>query len=268
MATYAIGDIQGCYQTFRALLKRVAFDPKHDRLWLAGDLINRGPRSLDVLRYVFDLQDRVTCVLGNHEIYLLALYHGVVQQEAPDLQPILDSKHGDELVGWLESQPLLHVHKSFALVHAGIFPLWSVRQAQKESLLIEHYLQNSQVGAFLAYAYSHQEERGRQTRTGYDRAAFALHAFVHMRTCQTISRIRYGYRGSPELAPQGYRPWYAIKNRPALSHTILFGHWSALGLRVHANCISLDSGCVWGNSLTAYRLEDGAIFIEPSVENR
>lgn len=268
MSTYAIGDIQGCYKTFRALLKRCEFDPQKDKLWIAGDLINRGPKSLEVLRYVKDLGDRAICVLGNHEIYLMALHLGVFHREdTRSLDPILKAKDSHELFDWIRQWPLMHQQKKFVLAHAGIFPCWSVQEAQKEANSIQKILQSDKIADFLAYAYSHQDDHWTGKQKGYERNALALHALVHMRMCANTNKLRYGYTGKPENAPKGLKAWYTIKNRPALSHTILFGHWSALGLRVFANCIALDSGCVWGEALSAYRLEDGAIFVEKSDED-
>lgn len=268
MSTYAIGDIQGCYKTLRRLLKRCEFDQKKDTLWIAGDLINRGPQSLEVLRYVKNLGDRAICVLGNHEIFLLALHLGVLDREqTPYLDPILKAKDREDLLDWIRHWPIMHQDKKFVLVHAGLFPCWSVLQAQKEALAIQKILQSEEVTGFLAYAYAHQETHWHSQLRGFERHALALHAFVHMRLCVDSATLRFGFTDKPENAPKNLKPWYSIKDRASLSHTILFGHWSALGLRAFANCIALDSGCVWGEALSAYRLEDGAIFVEKSAEN-
>ncbi len=268
MSTYAIGDIQGCYKTFRRLLTRCEFDPSKDRLWIAGDLINRGPKSLEVLRYVRGLGDRAICVLGNHEIFLLALDLGVLHREDTRyLDPILKAKDRQDLVHWIRHWPLMHVEKKHVLVHAGLVPSWTVPKAQKEARAIQKILRSHEITDFLAYTYAHQEDRWSDQLRSFERNALALHAFVHMRMCVSANQLRYGYTGKPENAPKGFKPWYSIKDRRSLSHTILFGHWSALGLRAFANCIALDSGCVWGEALSAYRLEDGAIFVEKSAED-
>ena len=268
MSTYAIGDIQGCYKTFRRLLKRCEFNPQRDKLWLAGDLINRGPQSLEVLRYVRDLGERAICVLGNHEIFLLALHLGILdRKDTRYLDPILKAKDREELINWIRCWPLMYTNKQFVLVHAGLIPSWSVLQAEKEAKAIQKILQGDQITDFLAYAYAHQESHWSNTLKGFERHALALHAFVHMRLCTNANTLRFGFTDKPENAPKNTQPWYTVKNRASLSHTILFGHWSALGLRVFANCIALDSGCVWGEALSAYRLEDGAIFVEKSAEN-
>ncbi len=269
MSTYAIGDIQGCYKTFRRLLKRVAFDPAKDKLWIAGDLINRGPKSLDVLRFVRDLGDRAICVLGNHEIYLLALHYGVLTREKfkiKALEPILKSKDRQTLIDWIRHWPLVHVENKNVLVHAGLIPCWTVKQAVKEARSIERVLQSEQLTDFLAYAYAHQDTKWGDDFEGFKRQALALHAFVHMRVCLNTSTMKFGFTGAPEDAPRGTKPWYLVKGRVNTDHKILFGHWSALGLRAYAGCVALDSGCVWGHSLSAYRVEDGAIFVEPSAE--
>lgn len=268
MSTYAIGDIQGCHKTFRRLLKRCKFDPDRDKLWIAGDLINRGPKSLEVLRYVKDLGDRAICVLGNHEIFLLALHFGVLDRESTKyLDPILQAKDREDLIHWIRHWPFIHVEKKFVLAHAGLIPCWTVLEAKKEAKAIETLLQSVEAAEFLAYAYTHQEEYWSNKLRGFKRHALALHAFVHMRMCVNAHTLYDGYTGTPEKAPKNLKPWYSIKDRASLSHTILFGHWSALGLRVFANCVALDSGCVWGEALSAYRLEDGAIFVEKSAED-
>lgn len=268
MSTYAIGDIQGCYKTFRLLLKRCEFDPEKDKLWIAGDLINRGPKSLEVLRFVKDLGNRAICVLGNHEIFLLALHLGILHRDDTKyLDPILKAKDREDLINWIQHWPLIHVEKKFVLAHAGLFPCWTVPQAKKEARAIEKLLRSDNITDFLAYAYAHQEEHWTDKQKGFERNALALHAFVHMRMCVSANKLRYGYTGKPENAPKGLTPWYSIKDRASLDHTILFGHWSALGLRAFANCIALDSGCVWAEALSAYRLEDGAIFVEKSAED-
>lgn len=268
MSTYAIGDIQGCYQTFKLLLKRFDFDPQKDKLWIAGDLINRGPQSLEVLRYVKDLGDSAICVLGNHEIFLLALHLGILnRKDTQYLDPILKAKDCEELIDWIRHWPLMHTHKKFVLVHAGLLPCWSVPQAKKEANAIEKILRSDQLADFLTYAYANQETHWDKKLRGFERHALALHAFVHMRLCVNAHTMRFGFTDKPENAPKNLKPWYGIKDRASLSHTILFGHWSALGLRAFANCIALDSGCVRGEALSAYRLEDGAIFVEKSAEN-
>ncbi|MBL4818524.1 MAG: symmetrical bis(5'-nucleosyl)-tetraphosphatase [Deltaproteobacteria bacterium] len=269
MATYAIGDIQGCYKTFRRLLKRFKFDSKKDQLFLAGDLISRGTQSLDVLRFVQDLREKAVCVLGNHEVHLLALYHGVKAREdkTKTLWPILEARDCNDLIAMLKSWPLMHVSKKNVLVHAGVLPAWRVQDARREAGAIERILRGPKVEIFLEKLYSGEKPtRWRESLTGFERHALALHSFVHMRLCRGANTIVWGFTGEPQGAPKGAKPWYMIKNRMNNDHQILFGHWSALGLRVFANCVALDSGCIWGRTLSAYRIEDGAIFVEPSAE--
>ena len=268
MPTYVIGDIQGCYKTFRLLLKRCNFNSKKDRLWIAGDLINRGPQSLDVLRYVRDLGNQAQCVIGNHEIMLLAVSQGLLShKDTQHIDPILKAPDGAELIDWVRHWPLIHRENKFVLVHAGILPCWSVNQALHEAQAIQKILQSDQLKDFLIYIYAHQESRWNNDAKGFQRHALALHSFVHMRLCNDAQTMHFGFSDKPENAPKGSQAWYTFKGRKSLDHTILFGHWSALGLRAFANCIALDSGCVWGEALSAYRLEDGAFFVEKSAES-
>ncbi|MES2504315.1 MAG: symmetrical bis(5'-nucleosyl)-tetraphosphatase [Myxococcota bacterium] len=268
MVTYAIGDIQGCYKTFSRLLKRINFDASSDKLWLAGDLINRGPKSLDILRFVKDLGDSAVPVLGNHEIYLMALHYGVMASEKPHtMHEILNAPDAHELVEWVRTWPLMRVQGLHVLVHAGLIPCWSVQQARREASAIESILQSEHLPEFLAYAYAHQDSSWHEGLQDFERQALALHAFVHMRLCIDKQRLLFGFSGEPKDAPAGSLPWFMIPGRESIDHQILFGHWSALGLRAFANCVALDSGCVWGQSLSAYRLEDGAIFVEASAES-
>lgn len=267
MATYAIGDIQGCYKTLKRLLKRIAFDPQKDRLLLVGDLVNRGQDSLDVLRWAMDLGDRVTCVLGNHEIHLLAMAQeisGIKRYKA--LEPILSVPDASKLISWVRSRPIMHRENNFILVHAGILPAWKIPQAEKRARKIEELLQGELSEKLLSFFYKEPANVWHEDLSGTEKSAVALNSFVRMRMCRSATEMELVFTGKPEDAPKGLTPWYQVKNRQHAGYTIIFGHWAALSLRITPEFIALDSGCVWGQFLTAYRLEDGAIFFEPSVE--
>ena len=266
MATYAIGDIQGCYKTLKKLLKKVSFSPKQDRIFLVGDLVNRGSHSLDVLRWAKDLGKRVVSVLGNHDIHLIALYLGVANRSAKTLTDILHAKDCDDLLQWLMHRPLLHKEGRIVLVHAGILPAWSIDEALKHARKTEKIIQSKKAGEFLKKWYKTETTKWSDKLEDYERYFVVLNALTRMRLCKNAHEMELSFTGKPEDAPKGLHPWYTTPGRKSVDHTILFGHWAALGLRLTSNVISLDTGCVWGGALTALRLEDGAVFSEPSAE--
>jgi len=268
MATYAIGDIQGCYKTLKRLLKRISFDRKQDRIFLAGDLVNRGPNSLDVLRWAKDSGSKVISVLGNHDLHLLALSLGVANgKRQKTLEPILRAKDRDDLLKWLSKRPLIYKEGRIVLVHAGILPAWSIEEAMKLAKKTEKLIHSKKAKDFLKKWYKIEGTEWSKSLEGFEKHAVVLNACTRMRLCRSLSEMDLKFTGTPEDAPRGLKPWFAISGRKSENHTILFGHWAALGIRVMHNVVALDSGCVWGGSLTAIRLEDGAIFSEPSAEN-
>jgi bis(5'-nucleosyl)-tetraphosphatase (symmetrical) len=267
MSRYAIGDLQGCHQTLMRLLARIAFDPAHDRLWLAGDLVNRGPGSLEVLRWAYAHRHVVTAVLGNHDLRCLSIAHGVKKARPSDtLQPLLAAPDAPTLLAWLGCQPLMHVEGEHALLHAGIVPTWSVAEAAALAGEVQAALAGPAAKAFLAHLSHETVDTWSPALVGLDRLIFITKALTYMRICQPDGRLLLDFAAPPEKAPPGFMPWYAVPNRRSLSHTIICGHWSALGLHLEHNIRALDTGCVWGGHLTAYRLEDGAVFQEPAAE--
>ncbi len=264
MATYAIGDIQGCFDPFRRLLDRIHFDPKADRLWLTGDLVNRGPASLEVLRFVVDHQDSIVSVLGNHDIYLLQRYLGVVKVKAFDtLQDILRAPDAPRLLDWLRHRPLVHRDGPYLMVHAGLLPSWSAEDAVERSEEASRALLGPH-GNLLLAALRHEaspwpDEAGDLARL---RETFAV--MTRARMLDTKGGLREDFTGPPENAPAGLVPWFDAKNRKTGSSVMIFGHWAALGLRIRTDILALDSGCVWGQALSAVRLEDRAVVQEPS----
>lgn len=262
MSTYAIGDIQGCYSALRQLLDKCQFDPLKDRLWLVGDLVNRGPESLETLRFVYGLGNAATVVLGNHDLFLLMMNAGLEARSADDvaLLDVLAAPDADELLNWLRHRPLLHVEKQYVLVHAGLLPQWTVPKARSLATEVERILTGKEAKKFLGHLPGSNPDTWKDELTGWGRLRVIVNAFTRMRFLSGDARMLMHAKGPPDTAPEGALPWFAMPNRASRSHTIVCGHWSALGFHREAGLIALDSGYVWGGALTAVRLEDGAAF--------
>ena len=256
MATYAIGDLQGCYDSLLHLLEKINFDQTKDTLWFAGDLINRGPDSLSTLRFVKSLGDSAISVLGNHDLHLLAIAYGVKTTRSPDLQRILDANDKDELLHWLSHRPLLHHdnHLNYTIAHAGIYPLWTLQQAQECALELEHELKNN-LNNFLHKMYGDKPEKWDESLTGFDRLRFICNSFTRMRFCHQDGCLDFSSNGAPGSIPENALPWFDISNRKTKQERLLFGHWSTLGKISRENIYALDTGCVWGGELTALRID-------------
>lgn len=264
MATYVVGDIQGCCTEFRQLLEQMRFDPAADRLWLVGDLVNRGPDSLGVLRLVKSLGNAAITVLGNHDLHLLAVAEGVAELHRSDtLEDILAAPDRDELLAWLRAQRLLHVEGNFVLVHAGLLPGWTVAQAQQLAHEIEDALRGRHYQDFLERMYGNLPNRWEDNLTGYKRLRVITNAFTRMRICTVKGEMELKFKGEVQDVPAGYLPWFEVPGRASAKATIVCGHWSALGLKVTPGVIALDTGCLWGGMLTAVRLEDRKLFQFP-----
>ncbi len=259
MPTYAIGDIQGCDQEFGQLLERIAFDPRADRLWLTGDLVNRGPRSLDVLRRVQALGDSVTMVLGNHDLHLLAAAHDRSALRPDDtLDDILSAPDRDELLGWLRRQPVLHTDTSlgWTMVHAGLAPQWDLPAASACARELEAALRDGHSARQLfAAMYGNRPDRWSDDLAGADRLRFITNCFTRLRFCHTDGRLDLRYKGTLADAPSDLVPWFRIPGRRSAGTRILFGHWSALGYYANEGVLGIDTGCVWGGRLCAVRLD-------------
>jgi bis(5'-nucleosyl)-tetraphosphatase (symmetrical) len=261
MTTYAIGDIQGCYKSFRELLKLIRFNPKRDKLWLVGDLVNRGPQSVDVLRYIYQLGDRAVTVLGNHDLHLLAVQAGVVTHKSYDtIDDILAAPDANELCYWLRHQPLMHYdkRKNLVLVHAGLHPQWDLITAQQCAMEVQAALQGPQYTEFLHHMYGNQPEHWDPHLHGWERLRFITNVFTRMRLVSLTGHLDLRKKGSPEMASQDYYPWFTIPQRKNRKTPIVFGHWAALECDTGnvPNVHAIDSGCVWGRELTALRLSD------------
>ncbi len=261
MATYAVGDIQGCYVELQQLLEQIRFDPAQDQLWLVGDLVNRGPDSLQVLRLVKSLGDRAITVLGNHDLHLLAVAEGAAELHHSDtLDEVLSAPDRDELLAWLRQQRLLHAEGDFVLVHAGLVPQWSVKQAAGLAREVESALRGDDYATFLARMYGNAPHNWDDDLDGYKRLRVITNAFTRMRICTPQGEMEFRFKGEVDRIPAGYLPWFEVPERKSRKATVIFGHWSALGLKVTPNVIALDTGCLWGGPMTAIRLEDRQLF--------
>jgi len=261
MATYAVGDIQGCYNELRQLLDNVGFDPAQDRLWLVGDLVNRGPGSLEVLRFVRSLGDSAITVLGNHDLHLLAVAAGVAKLHRSDtLDELLGAPDRDELLHWLRQQRLLHAEGNYVLLHAGLLPKWTVAQALGYAHEVEGALRSNDYAEFLSHMYGNAPLGWADALSGYERLRVITNACTRMRICTPQGEMEFKFKGEVHKIPAGYLPWFEVPNRASQDATIVVGHWSALGLKVTHNLIALDTGCLWGGPMTAIRLEDRQTF--------
>ena len=252
MATYAIGDVQGCFDELRALLERIGFNRAHDRLWFVGDLVNRGPKSLAVLRFVRELGDRAVVVLGNHDLHLITQYEGFERKRKDDsFDDVLAAPDARELVDWLRARPMMHAEGNWAMVHAGLLPQWNIPFALSLASEVESALCAASYRDFLANMYGSKPARWEDSLSGWDRLRVIVNAMTRMRYCTPEGEMEFQYSG--KTAPAGYRAWYEGRQD---EKAITFGHWSARGLILAARIAGLDTGCVWGGALTALRLED------------
>jgi bis(5'-nucleosyl)-tetraphosphatase (symmetrical) len=269
MATYAIGDVHGCFDTLQHLLRRIQYDRRQDRLWLVGDLVNRGPRSLDVLRWAVEEEDRSVVVLGNHDLHLLGLAWGVASAKRRDtLDELLAAPDRDDLLEWLRRRPLFHREDGWSLVHAGLFPAWTLEKAERLAREVEERLRGDEGVDLVAAADKKTAERWKGGLEGVERWRTALSGFTRLRTIDEEGRICAEFSGPPREAPKGCTPWYAVPGRKSAEGQVVFGHWAALGLWRKDGVSGLDTGCAWGRELTALRLEDGEVFQEAAVEGR
>ena len=259
MSLYAIGDVQGCYGDLQRLLEEIRFDPASDELWFAGDLVNRGPQSLETLRLVKGLGAAARCVLGNHEFHLLRLAEGIEKNNNAGLEAVLAAPDAGELTGWLARQPLLMVdrRRELILVHAGLLPQWDIETAVALAAEVGAALQGGDRRRFLATLFGDAPDRWDARLQGADRLRVIVNAMTRMRFCGDDGRMDMDCAGPPGAQPDGLHPWYRLPHRRDPAYTVLFGHWAALGFLRMPGCIALDSGCVWDGRLTAFRLDPG-----------
>ena len=260
MATYAIGDVQGCHDALQSLLDHIQFDPSCDRLWFVGDLVNRGPDSLGVLRSIRSLGRSARVVLGNHDLFLLAVSEGVVALPPKyTIGDVLKTDDRPDLIDWLRHQPLHHREGPFLMIHAGLLPQWTTQDAAQLAGEVETALRGDDFRSFLRSLFHEPVITWSSSLTGASRLATVARVLTKLRTC-TPAGDTSNFSGPPEETPPGYFPWFRIPTRRSADTTVITGHWAALGLHIEPNLLAIDSGCVWGRQLTAVRLEDRRVF--------
>lgn len=262
MTTYAVGDLQGCLDPLKRLLDRVAFDPARDRLWLVGDLVNRGPKSLETLRFLFAMRDSVTCVLGNHDLHLLAVAHNVERLKKSDtLREIIEAPDAGDLLDWLRRQKLVHYDEArdIAMVHAGIPPMWTLAKALKRAAEVEEaLLDDARLPLFLEGMYGNDPACWDSDLHGITRLRVITNYFTRMRFCKADGTLDLKSKEGADTAPPGYRPWFAHPSRKTRGQKIIFGHWAALeGKCNEPGLHALDTGCVWGGTMTLLNIDNG-----------
>ena len=258
MAIYAIGDVQGCYTSLQKLLATVNFDSSLDRLWFTGDLVNRGPDSLEVLRFVKSLATSAVTVLGNHDLHLLAMTYGVRAPGRRDtLNPVLTAPDRDELIQWLRHRPLIYSDNKLkmTLVHAGLLPQWDITEASSLASEVEQALRSDALPAFLENMYGDQPTSWETSLSGWDRIRVITNALTRLRFCDSRGNMDLESKGPPGTQRPGYVPWFEAENRRSLAHILIFGHWATLPVGQYHRAIALDGGCLWGGKLTAVRLD-------------
>ncbi len=262
MAVWAIGDIQGCYGSFMKLMKKIAFDPATDKLWVAGDLVNRGEGSLETLEYLYRNRDSVEIILGNHDITLIAAYYGF-KKSNPTIDPILNSPNAKLLIDWLRGQKLLHVdyNLGYCMSHAGISPEFDLGMAIRYAERVEKHLQSDDVAVWLEKMFKSGVNRFDKDSSSLDIDRYIMSAFTRMRYCYVDHRLEFDQKGAPTNASRekGLKPWFECEDRKEIHLKIIFGHWSTLGYLNNENVLSLDTGCLWGGTLTAARIDTDEI---------
>lgn len=260
MTTYAIGDIQGCYHAFQALLTRIEFNPESDQLWLVGDIINRGSGSLEVLRWCYVHRHSLKVVLGNHDLHALVVAHGFVKPHKSDtLDALLAAEDKDVLLYWLRHQHLIYKDDDYLMVHAGLLPQWDAEQAFLYGAEVEAALQGEDFLYFLANMYGNLPSTWNDKLIGIDRLRLITNAMTRLRVCNEHGEIEFSFKGELQDVPDGLMPWFDVPNRATQDTQVIFGHWSALGLQYRHNVYPLDTGCLWGGQLTAMNLETKVI---------
>jgi len=258
MAVWAIGDIQGCNDSLQQLLLKIKFDPKKDKLWIAGDLVNRGDQSLEVLEYLYKIRESVHIVLGNHDITLIAAYYGI-KKSNETLDPILESPNANKLIGWLRRQKFLHVDYTlgYCMSHAGISPEFDLGMALEYAKRVEERLQRDDAKIWLKQMFKHGIERFNRDASHIDIDRYIVSSFIRMRFCYKDHRLDFDQKGAPTafLREEGLKPWFECENRKDIHLKIIFGHWSTLGYYQDTNVLALDTGCLWGGELTAARID-------------
>ena len=262
MAIYAIGDVQGCYSELCRLLEKISFDETRDTIWFCGDLVNRGPESLQTLQFVKSMGDSAVCVLGNHDLHLLALHHGVFKvRDTSSLQPVLDSPQRDELMAWLQGLPLVHydeTHKAL-LVHAGIHPDWDLDTARALAVEVETAFRGDQAKKYFSKMYGNKPRVWSDELTGMRRLRMITNVFTRMRYFTADGKLDFNAATSPRRnLNNGLTPWFQVPSALSEDIRVYFGHWSTLPVGCYGRCFALDGGCVWGGHMVALRIDFAA----------
>jgi bis(5'-nucleosyl)-tetraphosphatase (symmetrical) len=259
MAVYAIGDLQGCYNEFRELLDRLNFEPARDTLWLTGDLVNRGPHSLEVLRFVRDLRHSAITVLGNHDLHLLAVSLGKHRHVSRNdtLDAFLAAPDREELLDWLRRQPLLHHDAAlgWTMVHAGLSPAWDMRLARSCATEVETALRGPDFPSFVDHMYGNEPVHWQDELAGWERLRYTVNCLTRLRYCHEDGSLALAHKGAPEMVEPGLLPWFRVPGRRTAGARVVCGHWSTLGLYRGEDVLAIDTGCLWGGALTAARLD-------------
>ncbi len=261
MATYAIGDVQGMYTALLRLVKKIGFDKSSDKLWLTGDLVNKGQESLEVLRYVKELGESAITVLGNHDLHLLAGYYGVRRfGEEHLLAKVLNAPDADQLLDWLRHRPLIHREGKYILVHAGLLPEWSADEAEQIAGEVEAELCSHHANMVIDHMHGDKPDKWGEDKNRFERYRLAMNVMTRMRCLTNDGRLDPHYTGAPDKMPEGLHHWAESAGRKITDEVIVCGHWAMQGLVMNEKMIALDSGAVYGGRLTAVRLEDKKVF--------
>lgn len=256
MATYAIGDVQGCHDELLALLDQIRFDPTRDLLWLTGDLVNRGPKSAQTLRTIRELGTSAVCVLGNHDLHLLAVAEGISKTKHRDtFGDVLGADDREELLDWLRQRPLLHSQDDFTMVHAGLPPDWTLAEAKAHAREVEALLRGPNYREFLGHMYGDEPSRWDENLEGYERSRFIINCLTRLRFLTPQGQLELQAKQKPSHEQNQLIPWFNFPGRKSRGTAIIFGHWSTLGFHISEDTYCLDTGCLWGGELTALRLD-------------
>ncbi len=263
MTAYAVGDLQGCLDQLKCVLEQVRFNPARDQLWLVGDLVNRGPKSLETLRFLYSIRESVICVLGNHDLHLLAVANNIERlRKADTLREILEAPDCTELLDWLRRQKLLHYDekRDVALVHAGIPPQWTLKKALKRAAEVEDALQDdARLPLFLDGMYGNEPAKWDKDLHGVTRLRVITNYLTRMRFCRADGTLDLKSKEGLDTAPPGFAPWFSYPERKTRGQKIVFGHWAALeGKCNEPGLFALDTGCVWGGAMTLLNIDSGA----------
>ncbi len=255
MAVYAIGDIQGCYDPLLLLLDAINFNEHDDQLWFVGDLVNRGPKSLQTLHFIKCLGESAVVVLGNHDLHLLAAAcEPIAHYDRKALTQVLLAPDRDELIDWLRHRPLLYRNDGWCMVHAGLAPQWDIAQASELAREVETVLQSHHYPSLMKAMYGNKPDKWSPDLGGMERLRFMINCLTRMRYCAADGRLDLDFNGSPGSQPKNLMPWFKVPGRKSTDTRIVFGHWSSLGYFAGENCYGIDTGCLWGGQLTALEL--------------